>query len=170
MNATHTPLKIREGAYYRTRGGDVVGPMCHGEPGSHFPWITLTRCWTMAGMVFRGEEGHENCMDLISEVYVSDTPPADALKTEAELRQMMRDPRYWRKRDPEWIKRVTDGFRALVGGDTPLAPEVETLRDRFAGRVLTGMMADHTAPNRPPEFFADLAYKYADAMMEARKK
>jgi hypothetical protein len=61
-------------------------------------------------------------------------------------------------------------LRALVGGDTPLAPEVETLRDRFAGRVLTGMMADHTAPNRPPEFFADLAYKYADAMMEARKK
>jgi hypothetical protein len=54
--------------------------------------------------------------------------------------------------------------------DTPPAPEVETLRDRFAGRVLTGMMADHTAPNRPPEFFADLAYKYADAMMEARKR
>jgi hypothetical protein len=69
-----------------------------------------------------------------------------------------------------FVKRVTDGFRALVGGNTPLAPEVETLRDRFAGRVLTGMMADHTAPNRPPEFFADLAYKYADAMMEARKK
>jgi hypothetical protein len=36
--------------------------------------------------------------------------------------------------------------------------------------VLTGMMADHTAPDKPPEFFADLAYKYANAMMEARKK
>ena len=77
-------MKIREGAYYRTRGGDVVGPMRHGEPGSHFPWITLTRCWTMAGMVFRGEEGHENCMDLISEVYVSDTPPADTPAPEAK--------------------------------------------------------------------------------------
>jgi hypothetical protein len=70
-------MKIREGAYYRTRGGDVVGPMRHGEPGSHFPWITLTRCWTIGGQVFRELKGAENCMDLISEVYVSDTPPVD---------------------------------------------------------------------------------------------
>jgi hypothetical protein len=34
---------------------------------------------------------------------------------EAALREMMRDPRYWRKRDPEWVKRVTEGFRRLVG-------------------------------------------------------
>lgn len=39
-------------------------------------------------------------------------PPAD----EAELRRMMRDPRYWRAREPEIVKRVTDGFRRLVGG------------------------------------------------------
>jgi hypothetical protein len=70
--------KIREDAYYRTRGGDVVGPMRYAEPGSDFPWITLTRCWTIEGMVFRELEGAENCMDLISEVYVSDMPPADA--------------------------------------------------------------------------------------------
>ena len=38
-------------------------------------------------------------------------------KTEEEaLREMMRDPRYWRQRNPEWVKRVTDGFRKLVGG------------------------------------------------------
>lgn len=36
--------------------------------------------------------------------------------TEEQLRDMMRDPRYWRQREPEWVKRVTDGFRALVGG------------------------------------------------------
>lgn len=36
--------------------------------------------------------------------------------TEGQLREMMRDPRYWRQRNPEWVKRVTDGFRALVGG------------------------------------------------------
>ena len=36
--------------------------------------------------------------------------------TEEQLREMMRDPRYWRQRNPEWVKRVTDGFRALVGG------------------------------------------------------
>jgi hypothetical protein len=161
-------MKIEEGKYYRTRDGQIVGPMQRRDHQSPYNWADLNHCWTDNGRFSLSPR--ENNYDLISEVYVSDTPPSDALKTEAELRQMMRDPRYWQKRDPEWIKRVTDGFRALVGGDTPSAPEVETLRDRFAGRVLTGMMADHTAPNRPPEFFADLAYKYADAMMEVRKK
>lgn len=37
-------------------------------------------------------------------------------ESEAELRQMMRDPRYWRTRDPAFIGRVTDGFRRLAGG------------------------------------------------------
>ena len=35
---------------------------------------------------------------------------------EAELRAMMRDPRYWRTREPEFVRRVTDGFRRMVGG------------------------------------------------------
>ena len=35
--------------------------------------------------------------------------------TEAEIREMMSDPRYWRDRQPEFVQRVTDGFRALVG-------------------------------------------------------
>ena len=34
---------------------------------------------------------------------------------EAELRKMMRDPRYWRARDPAFVNRVTEGFRRLVG-------------------------------------------------------
>ncbi len=37
--------------------------------------------------------------------------PAD----EAELRRLMRDPRYWRAREPEIVRRVTEGFRKLVG-------------------------------------------------------
>lgn len=37
--------------------------------------------------------------------------PAD----ESALRAMMRDPRYWRTREPEFVRRVTDGFRRLVG-------------------------------------------------------
>lgn len=36
--------------------------------------------------------------------------------SEAELRKMMRDPRYWRTREPEFIRRVSDGFRRLVNG------------------------------------------------------
>ena len=31
-------------------------------------------------------------------------------------REMMRDPRYWRERDPDFVARVTDGFRRLYGG------------------------------------------------------
>jgi hypothetical protein len=41
---------------------------------------------------------------------------APEVADEAELRRMMRDPRYWRTREPEFIQRVSDGFRRLVGG------------------------------------------------------
>jgi hypothetical protein len=40
---------------------------------------------------------------------------AEAGPDEGELRRMMRDPRYWRTREPDFVKRVTDGFRRLVG-------------------------------------------------------
>lgn len=33
--------------------------------------------------------------------------------SEENLQQMMRDPRYWRDRDSEFVARVTDGFRRL---------------------------------------------------------
>ena len=32
------------------------------------------------------------------------------------LRRMMRDPRYWRDRDPAFVQQVTDGFRRLYPG------------------------------------------------------
>jgi hypothetical protein len=32
---------------------------------------------------------------------------------EAELRKMMRDPRYWQKREPDFVGRVTEGFKRL---------------------------------------------------------
>ena len=35
---------------------------------------------------------------------------------EAALRRMMRDPRYWRSREPDFVRRVTEGFRRLTGG------------------------------------------------------
>jgi hypothetical protein len=43
----------------------------------------------------------------------SDAPEA---ADEDGLRRMMRDPRYWRTREPEFVKRVSEGFRRLVGG------------------------------------------------------
>jgi hypothetical protein len=37
--------------------------------------------------------------------------------SEAELRAMMRDPRYWRTREPAFVQRVTEGFRKLVASN-----------------------------------------------------
>jgi hypothetical protein len=42
----------------------------------------------------------------------SGMPPAEA-ESEGELHRMMRDPRYWRDRDPSLVARVTEGFRRL---------------------------------------------------------
>lgn len=42
-----------------------------------------------------------------------DDAPEDREKAEAELAQMMRDPRYWRDKDNAIIRKVTDGFRRL---------------------------------------------------------
>ncbi len=46
---------------------------------------------------------------------ISRDAAAEAAPDEAELRKMMRDPRYWRTREPDFVKRVTEGFRRLVG-------------------------------------------------------
>jgi len=34
-------------------------------------------------------------------------------QSEADLREMMNDPRYWKDRDPHFIKQVTEGFQGL---------------------------------------------------------
>jgi len=70
-------MKIEAGKYYRTRGGDVVGPMRR-RGLTTFPWGDGTDCWTDNG---RFSEDVNNCdMDLVSEVYISDTP-VDTTKT-----------------------------------------------------------------------------------------
>ena len=47
---------------------------------------------------------------VISEAAVSTTET-----NEETLAQMMRDPRYWRDRDPAFVGRVTEGYRQLYG-------------------------------------------------------
>lgn len=52
-----------------------------------------------------------------SEPTLLDTGMAPAAEPdEATLAEMMRDPRYWQQRDPEFVARVTAGFRKLYGG------------------------------------------------------
>lgn len=41
--------------------------------------------------------------------------PVLSTADETNLREMMRDPRYWRDRDPELVRQVMAGFRAMVG-------------------------------------------------------
>ncbi len=36
-------------------------------------------------------------------------------KEEKELRNLMKDPRYWKDQDPEMVKRVEEGFKRLYG-------------------------------------------------------
>jgi len=42
--------------------------------------------------------------------------PAPATAGEGELHALMRDPRYWRDRDPALVARVTEGFQRLYPG------------------------------------------------------
>ncbi|MEZ5823461.1 MAG: hypothetical protein R3C97_01570 [Geminicoccaceae bacterium] len=45
-----------------------------------------------------------------------DGSTVDSSVSENELHSLVRDPRYWRDRDPEFIARVTEGYRRLYSG------------------------------------------------------
>jgi len=67
-------------------------------------------------------ESHEGILALeaIQEAlkdgnFAGNTEPA-AQTTERELREMMNDPRYWKDRDPAFIKEVTEGFQKIYRG------------------------------------------------------
>ena len=40
---------------------------------------------------------------------------ASAGMNEAELSSMMRDPKYWRDKDPAFVAKVTEGFQSMYG-------------------------------------------------------
>lgn len=44
---------------------------------------------------------------------VSPRMESPAAESESDLRSMMRDPKYWRQKDPAFIGKVTEGFRRL---------------------------------------------------------
>ncbi len=104
--------------------------------------------WTDEGRWCEFDDIHN--MDLISEVYVSDTPP-DAL--EDNMRKFMS------RTGPDW------GLKPIE-----LSPETKTLRDEFASDWMKGVLANPNQSDSDPESFACMAYRMADAMMEARKK
>ena len=77
-------MKIEAGKYYRTRGGQVFGPMVRNpEHDTNFPWCLVfsepENSWTKSG---RWSMTDKLCLfDLVAEVYVSDTPPAPQVNT-----------------------------------------------------------------------------------------
>ena len=67
-------------------------------------------------------ESHEGiiALEAIQEAmkdgnFAGNTEPA-AQTTERDLREMMNDPRYWKDRDPAFIKEVTEGFQKIYRG------------------------------------------------------
>ncbi|MDF1750832.1 MAG: hypothetical protein P1V34_18360 [Alphaproteobacteria bacterium] len=50
--------------------------------------------------------------ELLGPLLTNDDPKAKA-EAEQQLRQMMRDPRYWRDRDPQVLNAVSEGFKQL---------------------------------------------------------
>jgi hypothetical protein len=143
-------MKIEAGKYYRTRGGLIVGPL------TRVSWCDSTFAasditWKENGYYV---QGITNPLDLISEVYVSDTPPA-VQETEAE----------WRA-------------RLLAAGPGPLIEvhDRKTLRDEFAMAALPVAYQSFNNERVRGGFLfnsadvAERAYQFATAMMEARKK
>jgi hypothetical protein len=152
-------MKIEEGKYYRRRDGEVVGPMV---PSKHRigAWVINDHAWYEDGRFLNS--GVPHMMDLISEVYVSDTPPADA----PAPKTIRLDPH------TEWKLFRQMGPHELVTNASVPMLETKTLRDEFAMAALTGFMADPNVllPNCDFNATAEGLYAIADAMMEARKK
>ena len=140
-------MKIEAGKYYRAQGGDVIGPL------SAVSWCdrtfsALDLTWHEDGSYVQGVPGN---LDLISEVYVSDTPPVNREITDEE---------FWQN-----LKGLQRKTAAMLG-----SPETKTLRDEFAMAALMGIMAHPTIGFETKEEMGKEMYIVADAMMEARKK
>ena len=137
-------MQIREGAYYRTRGGDdkpsaVVGPMQYSSTSKC--WYVPGWSWTASGARYYGVEGD---MDLISEVYVSDTPPGLTATT------------------------ITNGLPHAMPEAKTLRDEFAMEALPVAYDYIKGDC--RTLSNLNLHVIAATAYIFADSMMEARKK
>ncbi len=77
-------MKIEAGKYYRARNGAIYGPMMYSVASSRYPVMVKGTIWCWGEDGFYQSNQQETEHDLISEAYVSDTPPADAPAPEAK--------------------------------------------------------------------------------------
>jgi hypothetical protein len=99
-----------------------------GSVGGQQQWVLISeqlRTWATASLdantyaaLSSTAEGVQAMMQIMKtrepQPITGSAGDADILD-EAALHSMMRDPRYWRRRDPEFIARVTAGFERLFG-------------------------------------------------------
>ena len=173
-------MKIEAGRYYRTRRGTVAGPMKATNPKTYWVWVCNGTTWTANGRYYGDNE--ESAADLISEVYVSDTPPAPQEGKNVPSKELRDIPTKSLERFERLVSTMVsaeyaNGYREAckhIIHDTPPAdapaPEAKTLRDEFASDWMKGVLANPNQPDGDRESFACMAYRMADAMMEARKK
>jgi hypothetical protein len=157
-------MKIEAGKYYRTRGGIIYGPMIRVSGKIRLPFRVenVALDWREDG--FFQSDQLESEHDLISQVYVSDTPPVLAnIRTGSSGGGGGMTP------DTPRVGFAPPDQRQTA--DAP-APEAKTLRDEFAMAALTGFMADPNVllPTCDFSATAEGLYAIADAMMEERKK
>lgn len=69
---------------------------------------TLASSYEGVLALYRMMKGEEPSMS-------KDSITTGASSSEMELQAMMRDPKYWRDRDPSFIAKVTEGFQKLYG-------------------------------------------------------
>jgi hypothetical protein len=148
-------MKIEAGKYYRTRGngknlGQVVGPMYPVEA-NVYVWVCWGFSFTETG---RYDVDSESEYDLISEVYVHDTPPSDEPAAPPAVQQT----------EDKWRERL------LAAGPGAFLEEHDrkTLRDEFALALAGGFIVNGVFETKGQT--AANIYRAADAMMEARKK
>lgn len=76
---------------------------------------------TLPPAVLQGMSGSYDGVMALYRMMKGDAPAmldgakADTGLTDAELQKLMRDPKYWRDRDPATIAKVTEGFKQLYG-------------------------------------------------------
>lgn len=161
-------MNIEAGKYYRTRGGQVFGPMTRdADPNVVFPWCvgppSGVCSWTEEGAWSDAESCH--LFDLVSEAYVSDTPPAPRVNTAKTARDELVEKaaleifkRFYLTPASEvgfdWMWRAAENF--VGGGTEEMTEEERAQRDAYLRDAMMGA-------DQKPSLEARLDWLEADA-------
>ena len=108
-------------------GGWIERPAGWTPPASLWEPVSPVQCWwtTIASPCHLREGTSKQIDDWTGVLYIRLLPREPAALTESTLREMIRDPRYWRDREPAFVRAVATGYRDLYP-DSPVQPEPVT--------------------------------------------